>query len=156
MRAVERPYELVLTTNSGYPLDMNLYQAVKGMSAAAQVVIEGGNIICAAECSDGVPEHGQYRQILSEAPDPQALLDMICAPGFDRHDQWQVQIQAQIQTKAKILLRSSYLSKEQVRSAHLEPVDDLEQTIHSELGRLGSEAKLCVLPEGPQTIPYIS
>lgn len=156
MRAVERPYDLVLTTNSGYPLDMNLYQAVKGMSAAAQIVTEGGTIICAAECSDGVPEHGQYRKILSEAPNPQSLLDMICEPGFDRHDQWQVQIQAQIQTKAQVLLKSGYLSKEQVRGAHIEPIDDLEQSIEFELEKFGADSRLCVLPEGPQTIPYIA
>ena len=69
MRPVEKPFDIVVTTNSGYPLDLNLYQAVKGMSAAAQIVKDGGAIVCAAECSDGVPEHGEYRQILSQGID---------------------------------------------------------------------------------------
>ena len=60
MRAVAAPFDLVITTNSGYPLDQNLYQAVKGMSAAAEVVRPGGTIICAAECRDGLPAHGSY------------------------------------------------------------------------------------------------
>ena len=51
MRAVDAPFDVVLTTNSGFPLDQNLYQAVKGMSAAAKVVKPGGTIVCAAECS---------------------------------------------------------------------------------------------------------
>ena len=55
MRAVPEPFDVVLTTNSGFPLDQNLYQAVKGMSAAAQVVRPGGAIVCAAECRDGFP-----------------------------------------------------------------------------------------------------
>src|SRR5438093_13018657 len=65
MRAVDQPFDVVVTTNSGYPLDQNLYQAVKGMSAAAQIVKKGGAIICAAECRDGIPNHGAYGQILA-------------------------------------------------------------------------------------------
>ncbi|MDA0231850.1 MAG: nickel-dependent lactate racemase, partial [Chloroflexi bacterium] len=64
MRPVEAPFDVVLTTNSGFPLDQNLYQAVKGMSAAAKVVKTGGTIICAAECRDGIPDHGSYAEIL--------------------------------------------------------------------------------------------
>src|SRR6476620_478252 len=79
MRAVEQPFDIVVTTNSGYPLDQNLYQAVKGMSAAAKIVKDGGTIICAAECRDGIPNHGAYGQILSSQPSPRALLDMITA-----------------------------------------------------------------------------
>jgi len=63
-------FDVVVTTNSGYPLDQNLYQAVKGMSAAAQVVKDGGVIICAAECRDGLPAHGSYGAVLASAPTP--------------------------------------------------------------------------------------
>ena len=58
---VDAPFDIVVTTNSGYPLDQNLYQAVKGMSAAAEIVRPGGTIICAAECRDGLPDHGDVR-----------------------------------------------------------------------------------------------
>ncbi len=152
MQPVQAPFDIVLTTNSGYPLDLNLYQAVKGMSAAAQVVREGGKIICAAECSDGVPEHGQYRDILASRDSPAELLQMIQDPGYkERHDQWQAQIQAQIQLKADVYLKSGFLSKQQVQAAHLESVDCIEDAIKES----GSGASICVLPEGPQTIPYI-
>ena len=77
MRQVPAPFDLVLTTNSGYPLDQNLYQAVKGMSAAAKIVKTGGTIICAAECRDGLPSHGSYGAVLASAPSPAALLEMI-------------------------------------------------------------------------------
>jgi len=155
MQAVDAPFDVVLTSNSGYPLDQNLYQAVKGMSAAAQVVREKGTIICAAECSDGVPAHGQYQEILASAAGPHELLDMINAPGYDKHDQWQVQIQAQIQTRARVLFKSSFLSADEVRAAHLEPVADLDFAVMEALSGYGPNARLCVLPEGPQTIPYL-
>ena len=63
MQRVAAPFDVVLTSNSGYPLDQNLYQAVKGMSAAAKVVKPGGTIICAAECRDGLPAHGSFGEV---------------------------------------------------------------------------------------------
>ena len=71
------PFPIVVTTNSGYPLDQNLYQAVKGMSAAAQVVAPGGYIAAAARCNDGFPAHGNFRQLLFDHGSPAALLDTI-------------------------------------------------------------------------------
>lgn len=149
---VDTSFDIVVTTNSGYPLDQNLYQAVKGMSAAAQVVRDGGMIICAAECSEGIPEHGQYRDILASCGSPAEILEMINRPGYDRHDQWQAQIQAQIQMKADVLLKSDCLTPRQVAQAHLTPVDSIEDAIAS----CRKDARICVLPEGPQTIPYIA
>ena len=156
MQPVERPFEVVLTTNSGYPLDQNLYQAVKGMSAAAQVVKRGGAIIAAAECVDGIPDHGEYGRLLRESSGPREILDTVNAPGHNVHDQWQVQIQAQIQLRAEVKLKSTYLSDEQVRAAHIEPVEDIERAVEDELRRRGSDSRLCVIPEGPQTIPYLT
>ena len=152
MRAVEKPFDVVVTTNSGYPLDQNLYQAVKGMSAAATVVKDGGTIICAAECRDGIPNHGAYGEILSSKPSPRDLLDMIVAPGYSRPDQWQVQIQAMIQLKAKVFVKADRLSDEQIRAAHFHPIGDVSDTVKEVAGK---DAIVCVLPNGPQTIPYL-
>src|ERR1700735_1422229 len=74
MRPVDAPFDVVVTSNSGFPLDQNLYQAVKGMSAARQVARPGGTIICVAECRDGFPDHGSYRQGLASQPSPPGLL----------------------------------------------------------------------------------
>ncbi len=73
MQAFDAPFDVVLTTNSGYPLDQNLYQTIKGISAAAQVVKDGGVILCAAECADGLPAHGEYGDILTSRSTPQAV-----------------------------------------------------------------------------------
>ena len=155
MHPVRGPFNLVVTTNSGYPLDLNLYQAVKGISAAAQIVRDGGTIICAAECSDGIPDHGEYKGILASRSSPTELLELIHTPGYNHHDQWQVQLQAQIQLRARVYLKSSHLSPQQVRAAHLEPIDDLQATISDLTQKKSEDLKVCVLPQGPQTIPYL-
>src|SRR6202030_4879144 len=97
---VDSTFDVVLTTNAGYPLDQNLYLAVKGMSAAAKVVKPGGTIVCAAECRDSLPSHGSYGQVLASQPSPEKLLAMINSSGYSTPDQWQVQIQEQVQEEA--------------------------------------------------------
>jgi len=155
MAPVRGAFDVVLTTNAGFPLDQNLYQAVKGMSAAATVVRPGGLILCAAECRDGFPDHGSYREVLASAASPQALLDEISARERTVPDQWQVQVQAKIQVKARVGVHSAYLSDEDLRAAHLEPVPDLAEAVGRALAEAGPDARVCVLPEGPQTIPYL-
>jgi len=156
MVAVERPFDVVLTTNSGYPLDQNLYQTVKGISAAAQVVRPGGSIVVASECSDGLPDHGQYKDLLRQADGPASFLERLAAPGFSAHDQWQVQVQALIQQKARVLVHASGLTQAQLRDAWFEPADDPAACAASLLAASGPDARLAVLPQGPQTIPYLA
>ena len=156
MQPVEAPFDVVLTTNSGYPLDQNLYQSVKGISAAAEVVKPGGQIICVAECRDGLPDHGAYAAILAEKGSPAELLEMINSPGYSTPDQWQVQIQAQIQMKASVSVVAGCLDPEQIRAAHFEPAEDATKAALQALATSGPGATLCVLPQGPQTIPYIA
>jgi lactate racemase len=156
MRPVDTLFDVVLTTNSGYPLDQNLYQAVKGMSAAAQIVKPEGTIVCAAECRDGLPSHGSYGELLASRPTPAALLEMINSPAFSSPDAWQVQVQAQILMKAKVLIKNSFIRDHAIRAAHLEPVHDVAHAVSAALKTAGPGARLCVLPQGPQTIPYLS
>lgn len=154
MQAVAQPYDIVVTTNSGYPLDQNLYQTVKGMSAAAQIVCAGGAIVCASECSDGVPAHGNYARILKMRDTAEELLRMIHDPSFQIFDQWQVQVQANIQMKANCYLFSS-LNDEVVKGAKFTPVASVQESI-DELLRQNASARLAILPLGPLTIPYVS
>jgi nickel-dependent lactate racemase len=153
-RPLEEPFDVVISTNSGYPLDQNLYQTVKGMSAAARIVKPGGAIIAVSECSDGLPDHGNFRQLLQMRRTPQELLEMIEAPGFELYDQWEAQSQAIVQRKAEVYLYSS-LGPETVRNAMLTPIDDIEATLAALLDRYGPDARIAVLPEGPQTVPYV-
>ena len=81
---------------------------------------------------------------------------MIVTPGYSRPDQWQVQIQAQIQTRARVLVKTSGLTDREIRAAHLEPIDDVAAAVRDALAAAGPNATLCVLPQGPQTIPYLA
>jgi len=156
MRPVDGRFDVVVTTNAGFPLDQNLYQSVKGMSAGATVVRDGGTIVCAAECRDGFPDHGSYREVLESAPSPRALLDAIRARPETVPDQWQVQVQAKVQNLARVVMHTSYLSDEALAAAHLEQTADIAGTVADALGAAGPDARVCVLPEGPQTIPYLA
>jgi nickel-dependent lactate racemase len=148
------PFPVVVTTNSGYPLDQNLYQAVKGMSAAAEIVEQDGLIVAASRCNDGFPDHGNFRKLLFNHGSPRALLDTISAPGFSLYDQWEAQRLAIIALKARVGLYSD-LDPDEVRRAHLEAVADIGSRLREELGRRG-DVPIAVLPEGPMTIPYLA
>jgi len=128
---------------------------VKGMSAAAQIVSDGGYIAAAARCNDGFPAHGNFRTLLMQHDSPRALLDTILAPGFSLYDQWEAQILANIRLKARVGLLSE-IPADDVSRAHLEPLEDLGAAVTSELDRLGGAADVAVLPEGPMTIPYLA
>ncbi len=155
MQGVPEPFDVVITSNSGYPLDLNVYQSVKGMSAAAQIVRPGGTIIIAADCWDGLPDHGEYRRLLAGARSPDDILAMVRAPGFASQDMWQVQVQALVSQRADILFYSHNLTDAQLRDALLAPCRDIGATLQQLRARYGDDMTVCVLPEGPQTIPYV-
>ena len=155
MQAVPQRYDVVVTTNSGFPLDQSLYQAVKGMTAAATVVKPGGLIICAAECRDGFPDHGSFREVLASEDSPAALLRAISARTETVPDQWQVQVLARVLAQARVGVHTTYLTDADLRSAHLFLVEDIARAVADELAAVGPDARVCVLPEGPQTIPYL-
>lgn len=150
-----QPFDIVITTNSGYPLDQNLYQAVKGMSAAQQIVKKGGAIICASECSDGLPDHGNYAKILQMRKSPQEILDIINDDSFSIFDQWQVQKQALVQVWADVYVYSS-LNRDEVERAMFHYAESIEQTIQELLSRYGDQVTVGVLPLDPLTIPYVT
>src|SRR5882762_10823486 len=155
MQKFNAPFDIVVTTNSGYPLDLNLYQAVKGMSAGARVIKPGGTLILACECAEGVPPNSPLDKLLRSASSPEEILAMLANPGFVRAEQWQAQIQALVQRKASVLVYSS-LSDEIVRAAHLMPCHDISAAIAEGLNKAGTDATLAVLPQGPLTIPYLA
>jgi len=153
MQKVAGLFDIVITTNSGYPLDQNLYQAVKGMSAAARIVKKGGAIIIAAECRAGVPYGSPFHQILTRAKDPEDILAIIARETYP--EQWQSQIQALIQRKAKVFVHSA-MPEDVIRAAHLLPAPDISEVVTRLDAESGGDLKIAVLPQGPLTIPYLA
>jgi len=154
MVQVSQPYDLVITSNSGYPLDQNLYQTVKGLSAASQIVKDNGEILCLSECSDGIPSHGKFYSLLSEFSDPEQVEGMLSDPNFHCQDQWQVQILSQIAKKSNINLYTEGLSDKEIKNAFMFNAPDPQKFIDQKV-KENTNIRGCVLPEGPITIPVL-
>jgi nickel-dependent lactate racemase len=155
MVPVSQLYDIVITTNSGYPLDQSLYQSGKGMSAASKIVKEGGAIICVSACEDGIPDYGGYLDLLQRGGSPDGVLDLVNQPGFMEHDQWQVQIQAMVQKRAEVYVYSDGLTDQQIQQALLNPCRDIPETVERLVRNFGPDATIAALPQGPQTIPFL-
>jgi lactate racemase len=153
---IAHPYDVVVVTNMGYPPDTTLYQSVKGMSVAAQGVRPGGAILLVAGCEEGIGSR-DYEEGLRVAESPAALLDRILHTEQPRHDQWQIQCQAMVQTKARVLLHSK-LTRQQTEAAHLEYASDATQALRTLIedarGR-GKEGSVLVMPYGQLTVPVV-
>ena len=147
---ISEPYDLVITSNSGYPLDQNLYQCVKGMAAAKKAVRKGGGILLLAACEEGLPEQSAYAEWLRKAGSRQGLQALITQPDFFGQDAWQVLIQAQVQAHADVYLYSEGFTDAQYKNSLLSACKDVYQAIPKLIQHYGS--RVCVLPQGPLTI----
>jgi len=149
---VPQLYDIVITGNGGYPLDQNLYQSVKGLSAAARIVKPGGAIILAAECRDGIPNHGSYGAILEQARTIDDIFAALHNGAETVPDQWEAQIQALVQRRATVYAFCEGLTPAQLRAAHLQPIASVDETLAALL-QANASASVAVLPEGPYVVP---
>ncbi|MCB6611109.1 nickel-dependent lactate racemase [[Clostridium] symbiosum] len=150
------PSDIVITTNGGFPLDQNIYQCVKGMTAASSVCREGGVIIIAARCNDG---HGgsAFFNTFAEEPDTGKILKEILARRADETipDQWQSQIFCRILLKNRVILVSD-APREMVEALHLIYAPSMEEALRTAKGILGVEhPSVTVMPDGVAVIPRV-
>lgn len=155
MVPVDRLYDIIITSNSGYPLDLNIYQTVKGMSAVAQIVKAGGNIIMVAECWYGIPSNSDYEKILTSVNSMNSLMEFIKKNENTLKDTWQIYFQALIQQKVNVYLFSNKLDSDTIKKTLLNPINDVSSLIDEIVRKIGPKTRLCIMPEGPQTIPYL-
>ncbi len=145
--------DIAITTNSGAPLDLDLYQTVKGMDVASLVTRDGGVVIIASSCAAGAG--------------PQSFVDLHRSCGgsievlqrIQREEpvgvQWQNQILSRIQMRNHVMVKSQ-LDEALVRSMRLEPVHSLELALAEALRRLGASAEIAVIPDGPLVLPLLA
>jgi len=145
------PSEIVVTSNNGFPLDRNLYQMVKGLSAAALTVKKGGVIIIVGECIDGVG-HAKFQKMLEESESPKELLLKIRSGEIDEEDQWEAQILAKVLEIAKVIVVSDGLKQNVVERMHMLHAATLEEALDMAFKLAGPEGKVTFLPRGPATI----
>jgi len=155
MAPVKAPFDIVVTSNSGHPLDRNFYQTVKGLSAAARIVGPGGSIIMASACEDGLPETGGFTSILDGFGEPAEARAVLAGRGSALPDQWQVQILARVLSERDVFMFSGGLSDADLARAWVHRSRSIEETLSRLMDLYGAQARIGVLPEGPQVIPYI-
>ena len=145
--------DISVVTNGGYPLDQNLYQAVKGMYTASRTTREGGVIICLAECRDGVGGEN-FLQLGSSATSPKELLDRINATPADKTamDQWEVHSLVQVLSRQRVILVSENISPDVARAMHLCHAATVEEAMRMAEGLVGCKGSVAIIPDGVQVI----
>lgn len=141
--------DITISTNGGYPLDQNIYQAVKGMTSAEATNKLGGTIIMVAGCRDGHGGEGFYHNI-ADVADPKEFLDKaIHTPRLETvPDQWTSQILARILVNHHVILVSDLVDPQLVTDMHMALSTSLEDALEKAYDREGKEAKVVVIPDG--------
>jgi nickel-dependent lactate racemase len=147
--------DIVITSNGGYPLDRDLYQAVKGMATGELVIREGGVIVVFAECVDGIGRgHENFYQLIAEAKNPEETLERIRREEPIK-DQWEAQILAKILRKANVILVTKNIKHSLIEEMHMIPASNPEEAIEEAYRIAGRNPKVIAVPEGPYVIPAV-
>ena len=150
------PADIVITTNGGYPLDQNIYQSVKGMTAAEATCKEGGVIIDVSSCSDG---HGgeDFYNNLKNATSLQKAMDEILARGRNEtvFDQWEAQILMRMLLRFTIIMVTE-APKQMIEDMHMKYASSIEEALSMAKDVLAEkgvkEPKITVIPDGVSVI----
>ena len=151
---VPHSFGTVISSGAGYPLDKTYYQTVKGMVGAAGILLPGGNLIIASECSEGIGS-AAYTKAQKQlcAVGPNSFLDAITGKPFADIDEWQTQMQTKAMSKGVIHLYSS-LSPDDQELTGVESVEVLSEIIRTSIDASDDKA-VAVIPEGPYVVPYV-
>lgn len=145
--------DIVVSTNGGYPLDQNIYQSVKGMTAAEATCKEGGVIIMVSACNDG---HGgqSFYDNLANAKSPGELLDRIAKVPRNETvpDQWEFQILARMLDKYTVILVTDMCDAEMIKNMHMEHAYSFKEALKRAYELKGKDAKVAVIPDGVSVI----
>lgn len=147
------PCDIAVSTNGGYPLDQNIYQAVKGMTAAEATNKQNGVIIMVAGCADGHGGEGFYKN-LANAKTPQEFLDKAIETKRQDTipDQWSSQILARILSKHHVIMVSDLVNPKLISDMHMELATTFEQALNRAYELEGENAKVTVIPDGLSVI----
>ena len=142
------PCDIAVTTNGGYPLDQNIYQAVKGMCAAEATLGEGGVIIAVAGCADGHGGEGFYKSISESNP---AQFERACIDRPKENtlpDQWTAQIFARILAHHPVILVTDLCDHQMIADLHMMPANTVDEALEIAFALKGADAKVAVIPDG--------
>ncbi|MHA1618257.1 MAG: nickel-dependent lactate racemase [Promethearchaeota archaeon] len=151
---IHEPYDVVVCGNGGYPLDLNLYQAVKSMVIGELGVKPGGTIITLNECQDSIRQHPEFEKLLNSGLTPTQITQDILSGKIDVPDQWEIQVLARVLDFAEILVISS-IQAEKLGNIGLKYMKSFEAALEYCLQKHGKNLSMLILPEGPQYLPQI-
>jgi nickel-dependent lactate racemase len=141
--------DITVVTNGGYPLDQNIYQAVKGMTSAEATNKESGVIIMVAGLADGTGGEGFYNN-LAQSKNPRAFLDHVAK--IDRAhtvpDQWESQVLARILDHHHVIVVSDLVKPELVTNMHMELARSFDEALRRAYELKGRAARVAVIPDG--------
>ena len=147
--------DIVISTNGGYPLDQNVYQSVKGMTAAEASVKQGGVIIMIASSSDGTGGDYFYHQIADEE-DINKTMNIILKRGRNETvpDQWEAQILLRILMRARVIYISE-LDNDMVEKMHMIPAHSIDEAVKKAKELLGKEdVTITAIPDGISVVVH--
>lgn len=155
-KEIQEPFDIVVCGNGGYPLDLNLYQAVKSMAIGEMGVKEGGSIISVNECIEGVGVgQDKFKELIFSGKSPKEIYNKILNKEIIVPDQWEIQVLTRILMKAEIYLVSN-MREEEIGNIGLKYASNVESAINQALIKHGENAKILILPNGPQILPFIN
>ena len=145
----QRRADIAISTNGGYPLDQNMYQSVKGMTAAEAAAKEDGILIMVSNCGDGPGGEGFYKA-LRDCESPAALMEEILRVPQDetKPDQWEYQIQARILMKHKVIYVMCEEYRAMAREMGFLTAADVNEALAMALEEKGRQAHITVIPDG--------
>jgi len=155
-KEIQESFDIVVCGNGGYPLDLNLYQAVKSMAIGEMSVKRGGAIISVNECREGVGVgHDKFRELIFSEMSPEMIYYKILNKELVVRDQWQIQVLTRILLKSEIYLVSN-MKEDEIGNIGLKYADTVEKAIRNSLIKHGKDARILILPNGPQVLPIIN
>jgi len=155
-KKIKEPFDIVVCGNGGYPLDLNLYQAVKSMAIGEMGVKRGGTIISVNECRGGVGVgQDKFKELIFSEKKPEEIYNKILMKEIVVPDQWQIQVLTRILMKSEVYLVSS-MKEEEIGNIGLKYANTVENAIKKSLIKHGSNANILILPNGPQILPLIN
>ncbi|MBU3144000.1 nickel-dependent lactate racemase [Clostridium sp. CF012] len=145
--------DIVISTNGGYPLDQNIYQSVKGMTAGEATSKDGGVIIMVSACNDG---HGgqSFYDNLANASSPREVLGRVLKVGRNDTvpDQWEFQILARILDTHTVILVTDMCDPEMIVKMHMKHAATFEKALQMAFEIKGENAKITVIPDGVSVV----
>ena len=141
--------DIAITSNGGYPLDQNVYQSVKGMTAAEACVREGGAIIMCAALGDGHGGEAFYRWFADRPDAASVARDIESVPPERTHmDQWEAQILARVMGRATCFMVTGEENRALVESMHFRWAADVDSALAQATALLGEASTVTVIPDG--------